>query len=161
VAEVGRRRRWGGVADLAAALGAGGALTVDAAAFGGRSPDVVPNRTAVELDPGASLRWRPGRRRERSRLVSCSPAGSRGQLVTVVSLAIEVVEESLSVLVNSDFPLIRLALPGVEHGLISGGHGRRDGVETTASITVSHIPSLPSASIPDNCLLGGGLNPFG
>ena len=93
--------------------------------------------------------------------MSCSPAGSRGQLLTAVSLAIEVFGERLSVSVNSDFPLIRLALPGVEHGLIGRRDGRRDCVETTVSITVSHISSLPSLAIPDNCLLGGGLNPFG
>jgi hypothetical protein len=160
VAGVGRRRLRGGVADLAAALRAGGALTVDAVAFGRRNiADVVPNRTAMELDPGAGLRRRPGRRRERSRLVSCSPAGSRGQLVTAVSLAIEAFEERLSVPVNSDFPLIRLALPGVEHGLIGLRYGRRDCVETTVSITVSHTSSLPSLAIPDNCLLGGGFEP--
>jgi len=142
---VGRRRPQGGVADLAAALRAGGALIVNAAAFGGRKiARLVPNRTVMELDPGAGLRRRPGRRRERSSLASCTPAGSRGQLVTAVSLAIEVVEERLSVPVNSDFPLIRLALPRVEHGLIS----RRDCVETTVSITVSHFPSLPSPAIP-------------
>ena len=61
MAEVGRRRPRGGVPDLAAALRAGGALTVDAAAFGGRKiADVVPNRTVIELDPGAGLRRRPG-----------------------------------------------------------------------------------------------------
>jgi hypothetical protein len=65
----------------------------------------------------------------------------------------------LSVPVNSDFPLIRLALPGVEHGLIGRRHGRRDCVETTVSITVSHISSLPSLAVPDNCLLGGGVEP--
>ena len=91
--------------------------------------------------------------------MSCSPAGSRGQLVTAVSQAIEVVEERLSVPVNSDFPLIRLALPGVEHGFISRHHGRRDCVETTVSITVSHASSLPSLAVPDNCLLGGGFEP--
>jgi hypothetical protein len=68
-------------ADLGAALRAGGSLTVDAVAFGRRRiVDVVPNRTVMELDPGAGLRWCPGRRRERSRLVSYTPAGSRGQL---------------------------------------------------------------------------------
>jgi hypothetical protein len=61
VAGVGWRRPRGGVADLAAALRAGGALTVDAVAFGRRNiADVVPNRTAMELDPGAGLRRRPG-----------------------------------------------------------------------------------------------------
>jgi hypothetical protein len=56
----GRRPR-GGVADLAAALWAGGALTVDAVAFGRRKiADVVPIRTVMELDPGAGLRRRPG-----------------------------------------------------------------------------------------------------
>jgi hypothetical protein len=51
VAEVRRRSPRGGVADLAAALRAGGALTVDAVAFGGRKiADVVPNRTVMELN---------------------------------------------------------------------------------------------------------------
>jgi hypothetical protein len=51
VAEVGRRRLRGGVADLAAALWVGGALTVDAVAFGGRKiADVVPKDTVMELN---------------------------------------------------------------------------------------------------------------
>jgi hypothetical protein len=91
--------------------------------------------------------------------VSYTPAGSRGQLLTAVSLVTEVFEERLSVPVNSDFPLICLALPGVEHGLISRRHGRRNCVETTVSITVSHTSSLPSLAVPDNCLLGGGFEP--
>jgi hypothetical protein len=42
----------GGVADLAAALWVGGALTVDAVAFGRRKiADVVLNHTVMELDP--------------------------------------------------------------------------------------------------------------
>jgi hypothetical protein len=59
VAEVGRRRP-GWRPDLAAALRAGGALTVDAVAFGGRKiADVVPNRTVMELDPGAGFALAP------------------------------------------------------------------------------------------------------
>jgi hypothetical protein len=51
------------------------ALTVEAVAFGRRKiADVVPNRTVMELDLGAGLRWRPERRRERSRFVSYTPA---------------------------------------------------------------------------------------
>lgn len=51
MAEVGRRRLRGGVADLAAALWVGGALTVDAVAFGGRKiADVVPKDTVMELN---------------------------------------------------------------------------------------------------------------
>jgi hypothetical protein len=61
-------------------------------------------------------------------------------------------EERLSVLVNSDFPLIRLALPGVERGLISRRHGRRDCVETTVPIVVSHTPSLTSPAIAEQLL---------
>jgi hypothetical protein len=52
VAEVRRRRPRGASPTWSTALRAGGALTVDAVAFGGRNiADVVPNRTVMELDP--------------------------------------------------------------------------------------------------------------
>lgn len=54
------------------------------------------------------------------------------------------VEKRLSVPVNGDFPLIRLAQPGVASRVISRRHGLRDGVEATVPIVVTHIPSVPA-----------------
>jgi hypothetical protein len=46
-----------------------------------------------------------------------------------------------------------------DHSGIRRRHGRRNCVETTVSITISHTSSLPSLAIPDNCLLWGGFEP--